>query len=187
MSKTCSKCGLQKDRLNFSRCRAARDGFMRWCKSCCAEYASVWWDKNKVRLANKKREASSRYRKNNVVKVNRASAKYISARRKNDPKFRMLLSLRKRRWEALRGTKKNRSTREELGCSLNFFVSYLETAFQPGMTWENYGIVWEIDHIRPCASFDLVNTAQQKECFHWSNCQPMFVSDNRSKGKKYVG
>jgi hypothetical protein len=42
------------------------------------------------------------------------------------------------------------------------------------MNWENHGIVWEIDHIKACANFDLKDIEQQKECFHYTNIQPLF-------------
>ena len=42
------------------------------------------------------------------------------------------------------------------------------------MSWKNHGDVWEIDHIIPCFQFDLTNIKQQKECFHYTNIQPLF-------------
>jgi hypothetical protein len=54
------------------------------------------------------------------------------------------------------------------------------------MTWENYGPVWHVDHIRPCASFDLTDPAQQRECFHFSNLQPLFAAENLAKGDKIL-
>lgn len=46
---------------------------------------------------------------------------------------------------------------------------------------------WEVDHIRPCASFDLTDTGQQKECFHWTNLQPLWELDNDRKDSWYNG
>lgn len=55
------------------------------------------------------------------------------------------------------------------------------------MTWANYGKSgWHIDHIKPCASFDLSDPDQQKACFHYSNLQPLWAFDNLSKGAKLV-
>ncbi len=54
--------------------------------------------------------------------------------------------------------------------------------FPPG----EYGKDWEWDHVRPCASFDLTDPAQQRACFHWTNYQPLSVVANRSKGAKVV-
>jgi hypothetical protein len=70
-----------------------------------------------------------------------------------------------------------------LGCSIPEVRAKLEAAFKPGMTWENFGSVWHIDHKRPCASFDLTKPDEQRECFNHSNLQPLFVVENLKKGK----
>ena len=62
---------------------------------------------------------------------------------------------------------------------------YLESLFQEGMTWDNYNFYgWHIDHIIPIASFDLSDPEQQKKCFHYTNLQPLWASDNLQKGVK---
>ena len=52
------------------------------------------------------------------------------------------------------------------------------------MTWENHGD-WHIDHIRPCCSFNLLNDDDQKQCFHYTNLQPLWAKDNLMKGGKF--
>jgi hypothetical protein len=56
--------------------------------------------------------------------------------------------------------------------------------FEPGMTWENYGRVWHVDHRFPCAAFDMGRAEEQKRCFHYLNLQPLFAEDNLRKGAK---
>jgi HNH endonuclease. len=54
------------------------------------------------------------------------------------------------------------------------------------MSWDNYGRDgWHIDHIRPCASFDLTDPEQQRQCFHYTNLQPLWAADNIRKGAKW--
>lgn len=72
-----------------------------------------------------------------------------------------------------------------LGCSIAHARQHLESQFLPGMTWENHSPDgWHIDHKKPCASFDLTDPEQQKACFHYTNLQPLWATDNLSKGKK---
>lgn len=108
-------------------------------------------------------------------------------RRAVDPKFRITTNLRTRLYIVIRKAlgKKSNQTFKLLGCSVESFMIYLESLFEPGMSWDNYGNNgWEIDHVVPCALFDLSTPAQQAICFHFSNLQPMWMSENRSKKSK---
>lgn len=71
-----------------------------------------------------------------------------------------------------------------LGCTVEEFKAHIEGLFQPGWSWENWGTVWEIDHRKPCAKFDLTDPEQRRVCFHFSNQRPLGVFENRSKGSK---
>ena len=96
--------------------------------------------------------------------------------------------MRNRIYMALRNVVKGRATKaaktdELLGCSRHEFMQHLETLFLPGMSWDNRA-KWHIDHIRPCASFDLTDPAQQRLCFHYTNLQPLWAADNLRKGAR---
>jgi hypothetical protein len=80
---------------------------------------------------------------------------------------------------------KTGKTMELVGCSKDDLLVHLESKFTEGMTWENYG-KWHIDHIRPCASFNLEDREEQKRCFHWTNLQPLWAQYNIRKGAKFV-
>lgn len=104
--------------------------------------------------------------------------------RRNRPQSILAHRLRSRISTALRlQTKRPRRAESTIGCSMSEFRAYMERLFQPGMSWENYG-KWEVDHIRPCSSFDLTDPAQQTECFHFSNLQPLWEKDNARKHMK---
>lgn len=98
---------------------------------------------------------------------------------------RLKARLRSRFHQLLRGKLKAGRSMEILGCDLAFFKSYIEERFTEGMSWDNFG-QWHIDHIRPCASFDLANIDQQHQCFHYTNLQPLWAIENLKKGKKHV-
>jgi hypothetical protein len=136
--------------------------------------------KNKERLSKLKKEYDKNYWLNNKKIINE---KLIN-KRKTDIRFRLLCNLRIRMNKVLKGTLKSNSTVKLLGCSIYDFKKHMESLFQPWMSWENYG-KWHIDHIKPCALFDLTLPEQQRECFHWSNMRPLEAIENIKKGKKY--
>ena len=82
---------------------------------------------------------------------------------------------------------KRNSTEELIGCSMEYFVSYIESKFADGMTWENYGKKWNIDHIKPCVAFNLLIFNEQKDCFNYKNLMPVWCFDNLQKGSFYNG
>lgn len=107
-------------------------------------------------------------------------------RRHNDPNYRLGNRLRSRLWHALRdNAKKAAKTMELVGCTIGELRQHLESKFVVGMSWSNIGM-WHIDHIRPCASFDLSDPAQQRACFHYTNLQPLWERDNLAKGDSLI-
>ena len=73
-----------------------------------------------------------------------------------------------------------------IGCTIERLRNHLEAQFTDGMSWENYGKNgWHVDHIRPCASFDLTDPEQQRQCFHYTNLQPLWATDNMRKSAKW--
>ena len=123
-----------------------------------------------------------KYRTNNPDKIKESQKKY----EKSNPIYRIGKSLRCSMRRLLIGKNKSERTQVLIGCSPDFLKQHLESLFTEGMTWENYGHKgWHVDHIRPCASFDLSDPEQQKECFHYTNLQPLWWYDNLSKSDKW--
>ena len=108
--------------------------------------------------------------------------------RKENIEYRLCQNFRSRIRLALKstGVRKSVKTIELTGCDIDTLRKHIESNWKPGMSWGNYGPSgWHIDHIRPCASFDLTDIDQQKQCFHWSNLQPLWAKDNILKRDKW--
>lgn len=84
--------------------------------------------------------------------------------------------------------KNKKSTFDILPYTVDDLKKHLESKFQPGMTWDNYG-EWEIDHITPDSWF--VYNSSEDDGFQksWSlnNLQPLWKSDNNRKGNRHEG
>lgn len=68
------------------------------------------------------------------------------------------------------------------GCSYDYFFEYIKNKFADGMTWQNHGKIWHIDHIIPLSC-----GKTYEECIalsHYSNLQPLSVKENLSKYNK---
>ena len=138
----------------------------------------------------------SNYRKNHskqakiIFKKWRISNKkelreYKNYKYRTDVNYRITVLLRGRLRLALNGICKSKSTLKLLGCSLEYFKTYYEDKFQDGMNWDKVmsGEI-HIDHIKPCASFDLSKPSHQRKCFHYTNLQPLWAIDNMKKGAR---
>lgn len=125
-----------------------------------------------------------RYYLNNRERLLQYNKARHTARVKEDPEYRLLTRLRTRVYQALRGHRKSARTWQLIGTDLASLKAHLEASFSPGMTWENYG-AWHVDHIKPCCSFNMLDPAQQRACFHYSNLQPLWAADNMKKSGKF--
>ena len=81
------------------------------------------------------------------------------------------------------GATKSAHTVELIGCSIEYFMQHIEKQFKPDMSWDRFG-EFHIDHIKPCASFDLNDPMQQKACFSYKNMAPLWAIENMKKGTK---
>ncbi len=84
--------------------------------------------------------------------------------------------------------KKNCFTIEILGCTYDEFKKYIESKFTDGMNWSNQGGKegWQLDHIIPLATTKDLKTDEEKmtrikELCHYTNFQPLWPKDNRTK------
>ena len=138
---------------------------------------------NTIKRKQSKKEAIARLKERDPDYY----ARYNRNRREIDKQFCISNNLRNRLSKALKGITKGISTLNLLGCTIPELKTYLEQRFLPTMTWENYGTLWHIDHIMPCASFDLTDEEQQKKCFHYTNLQPLFALTQIIDGIEYLG
>jgi len=153
-------------------------------------------DNNKEKINHRRREqrienyesymkVSNEYNKKNRERIRVRSRKYRAKKRRTDPYYRLLSNLRSRISLALRKAKKTDKTIKLIGCTIPELETHLAKQFQPGMSMENYG-QWHVDHKIPCAVFDLSDPRQQKECFNYTNLQPLWAEDNLKKGSKML-
>lgn len=141
------------------------------CRSC---YHRSW------RTDNEEQQQYRRdlYKKNASKIIDRARE-----RRHTEIEYRLKVNLRSRLGRALK-IRHPASTIKSLGCTVAELKIHLESKFQSGMTWENYG-QWEIDHVRPLISFNLKDAREYAAACHYTNLEPLWVSDNRRKNGKW--
>jgi len=144
------------------------------------QYEKKWYLDNKEKVNQKCKQ----WRLNNKKHIREYYNKYDRKRLKIDSNYKLVKLIRNRIKSVLKGIYKSKSTIKLLGCSVEECWQHLESKFQPGMTKENHGL-WHIDHIKPCAKFDLTDPEQQAICFHYTNLQPLWAIDNIKKGAKY--
>jgi hypothetical protein len=204
-----SKTKEQRDRVNQkSRERRREERLSDPAKvQAIRKYKQEYYLKHKQRLVQYSTEYNHTHRERHLEHIRAYGARnkhkralYLSEnadkiretkrireleRYNSDIDFKIRKSLRTRINKAISRGDKTLNLREYLGCSIEELKTYLESKFQPGMTWDNWGFAgWHIDHIRPLASFDLTNIEEFKVACHYTNLQPLWAKDNLSKANK---
>ena len=72
-----------------------------------------------------------------------------------------------------------------LNCGVSAFRDWIEYQFDAYMDWTNHGTYWHLDHIKPCASFDMTIEEDRKICFNWINYRPLEKMENIKKSDNY--
>ena len=203
MNKHCKRCDETKPHEAFYKNKRKKDGLQGYCKSCMKKENQVNYKKHKESW-NKRSNEYTKTDNWKIYKTNWEMNKYnndpehrqkcidraVAYERKKldtDPTYKLIHYMRSRLRKAVKGYgDKYDTTMNLVGCNSIKLREYIEAKFTEGMTWENYGQGWHVDHILPCCSFDMTIEEEQIKCFHYSNLQPLWAEDNLKKGGKYL-
>lgn len=200
ITKICTKCNNEKPISHYFMDRGRRRTRCKQCiyasqdkkKKCATQ--KLYYQKNR----EERQEYNKSYYKKNRGKLIQYQKDYKKEheddlreyfrlnhhKRKSDPEYRVRRACRARISVALKNNaKKAAKTADLIGCSISELRTHLENQFKDGMNWNNYG-EWHVDHIIPCAAFDLTKPDEQRKCFHYNNLQPLWGKENCSKGAK---
>lgn len=141
-----------------------------------------WRDNNTELHKEKNRIFSREHKDENAIRVNNKRAK--------DPIFKLGMNIRcliRNSFKRVNNVTARKAQRTEqiLGCSVEYFMEYLQSKFIEGMSFKNHGVYgWHIDHIKPLAT---AKTEQDIYTLnHYSNFQPLWAQDNLKKKDKFA-
>lgn len=203
----CKVCNANPIVKTGGSCKNGRCGHCLYhapkqCSVCLSEYTEAqFFDKYKRRSCGvcsgscaaermRRREAAVKNENPELWKQRRDSLRaakraWDTEQRKERTNRYIGLVLRRRLSDALFwcGGEKLGSFLDLLGCTWLEARAHIESQFKPGMSWDNYGKDWEIDHIRPFISFSNLakSKEQQREACHYTNLQPLFIDEHQAK------
>lgn len=204
--KKCAYCHGILPLEKFPIRKNSRDGRKTYCYECQRVKALDRSRRPDVKAKKKERESKPEFLIR-LSKYREGSDKYKESQRRyqKSDKYKKTVSLYNKNlqrrirgkisiriYSALKTQNQIKLMRfnEYLGCTLDFFMRHIESRFLPNMTWDNWGRgegMWHIDHVIPCAAFDLTDIEQQKKCFHYTNQQPLWEKLNLQKNSKFQG
>jgi len=167
-------------KLNEDRLKLYYKEWAKGNKDKLLENSRSWRAKN----IEKSRERSRIFNIENKEKI----YEHTKDRLSNDPIFRLginVKSLIRNSFGRVNNVtaRKAKRTEEILGCSVEEFMTHIESKFTDGMTFENhvrYG--WHLDHKIPLA---VAKTEEDiYKLNHYSNFQPLWAADNFEKRDK---
>lgn len=147
--KECTKCRIVKEAsLQFFVKQKSLSGLTSQCRSCFSEYGKLRRAKDPQKIKEGQRRSNQKHKK----KLQKYRKKYNSGRRAKvnadlkrkraeDPLFTLAANLRRAVCGCIKrkGFRKQSSLSEYLGCNSQEFKVYIESLWEPGMSWNNYG------------------------------------------------
>lgn len=181
--KWCAMCDVEKPYPAFNKNKSTSDGHGSYCKPCRVAYNNTperiarRSEVNRAYVLSDEQKARKAVRDANPTKRAKTAA-YHKTRYHKDPEYRLrhrvVSSIRK----TLTGHTKTSRTFDMVGYTPHDLKLHLEAIFLPGMTWDNYGKVWHIDHIIPQSKF---TPDQIRECWQLPNLWPLWKHLNLAK------
>ena len=189
MSKQCSKCKEMKDDFPNNK---------SYCRKCGNEMCRDYKRRNKEKISSYNKEYKAFHKEEinvynhdynikNRQAIQERQTKTHKERRANDENYKLACKIKK----VLRVDVKKEfnildtNCLKKYSCKSKFIKKWFEHLFEGEMNWSNHGSLWNIDHIKPCCTFDLTIEGESKILSHWSNLRPVYILDNQKKNGKF--
>jgi hypothetical protein len=199
MHSVCKTCGISKKISKGQNCHSCarilqhKNGVYnakkldyssgyKFCRFCNESHPIIehksnnWW---LLRNDSKKKYECRKHRKSIYIRTRQCSSK----------RLRKSVSNLIRDCIAKHGHFKQGSFPKYVEWTVEELKKHLESKFQPGMSWDNYGRGgWHIDHKTPDSWFNYTSMSDEgfKQSWSLENLQPMWENENCSKGNKYI-
>jgi hypothetical protein len=203
--KTCARCKILKPHEDFYKNKKSKDGLSSYCSSCCKAAVTASTRKHAgdtdEAVKQRRRDAyKDKYRHQARLRYHQKREELIEYQKQWHAENKVSVKQYRSRFYAVVANRIYRNANSRyadvaarkigrspipftilLGCNKTQLFEHMVSLFTEGMTGDNYG-EWEIDHIRPICSFDLTDMEQMRQCFHYTNMQPLWREENRAKG-----
>ena len=145
-------------------------------------------NKQKAEYAKTERARALRSQNDKRPEKRAKITKYQKERLLKNPQAAAADRCRKRVWLAMKTASKRsgvdlskfQDTMSLIGCTPEQLIEHLGV-----QKWQNRGkMKYHIDHIWPCAMYNLCDPEEQKKCFNWRNLQLLTAGQNAEKGSK---
>lgn len=186
----CKQCSLEDKAISKqkSKTMAAKEQPLikeKACSDCKKVKAIELFDKDKNYASGRSAYCSECRRARSRAAAPRRKTRYAT-----DTNYKMKCILRSRIITALTRKKLNKATdtMSLTSCSIDDLCEHIEKQFDDSMTWKTHGSgpgKWNIDHVLPCNMFNLEDEFEQRRCFHFTNLQPLWYSDNAEKAGSF--
>lgn len=169
--KKCNECKEEKLLKEFPT-------FCNTCQKCKA--------KSSYEMSDKRQTSKKQWFKDNRPRVNKKKLALYHNKDKYNPLFRFKERQRSRiRFVLKKKHKKTKTTDYYLDCSpielyewISYNIKHYNLLY---FTFENYGKLWNLDHVIPLDLFDTTNDSDNKLAFNWKNVMPMTRIENSGK------
>ena len=194
--KVCSGCKEVKSIAEFYRDTKSKDGLTYICKECNRLKSARWLHSHEPRRHPpyyRPRPLSPEIARERALRwyhENHDRAKELARKRyaliMQTERGHLNDAMRKGIGQSLCGNKGGRSWKSLVDYTIDQLKAHIEKQFKDGMSWENYGTHWHIDHKIPIAvfNFEKPEDIDFRLCWSLKNLQPLEAKENLRKNAK---
>ena len=192
MNRVCKKCGEEKELSKFRQYKSKIGNFYyrTTCKCCESKIQVDRVKKYGTKMTEEQKKNFAEYKKIwKILNRDKINSDY-RVRLSTDVQFRLRKNVSRAISRALKKmlSKKETSIMSFLPYSISDLKNHIEKQFDENMSWNNYGVYWQIDHIIPqsCLPYASMRDDNFKKCWALKNLRPLEAKTNMRDGSTKI-